>query len=497
MGQKHTKDKQKQKDIEKQVQLNFKDEEIIQAKLVYEGLLNDKKNLDLELFSKLFENDLEFGVRLYKYMMKNKKTFTFTDYLLLIQTFSKEANSKIPINLFKANNLTKLQIFSLILLEQYENHDINKVMLSQQDVENILYHLIMIYDIDNLQLIMESLKKRVSPFFDESSEQFLAYNNKRINLREATAIITKIFTSINQIVSIYFQNKLLHKQIYIQVPNMNVQSIIMTDDFLCLLYMNNLYYQASHNLTLLHQSSMDGMSLQTIINNLLGYDSQTIIVVRSNLGIFGIFNNQPWLSQKEAQGDDNCFIFSFQPTFNIFTANNQSQNKNFAYMNSKSIKDYDKYQAGIGYGMSKDGSKYRLWLDQLIHSQSYIMFSDDIYEPGWILEPKEYTKRDSKVFLNIDAIEIWGLGNDENFQNQIQRKLRNNNHSMRARIINKKIMFSLLSEFDKQIFFSSTFQHVSQIREDLCCPAEMVEEQHRLNRQQINNVSPLRANEES
>ncbi|KAL4432654.1 hypothetical protein ABPG74_004947 [Tetrahymena malaccensis] len=97
-----------------------------------------------------------------------------------------------------------------------------------------------------------------------------------------------MFTSINQIVSIYFQRKLLHKQIYILVPNMNVQSIIMADDFLCLLYLNNLYYQASHNLTLLHQSSVDGMSLQTIINNLLGQDSQTIIVVRSNLGIIEI-----------------------------------------------------------------------------------------------------------------------------------------------------------------------------------------------------------------
>ncbi|KAL4492597.1 hypothetical protein ABPG72_007710 [Tetrahymena utriculariae] len=496
MGQKHSQDKQKKKEIDKQVQLYFKDEDILQAKLVYESLLNDKKNLDLELFSKLFENDLEFGVKLFKYIMKNKKIFTFTDYLLLIYEFSKDASSQIPIHLFKASNLNKLQIFSLILLEQHENHNINKVMLSQQDVEKILYHLIMIYDIDNLQLVMESLKNRVSPCFDESNEQFLAYDNKRINLREATAIITKIFSSINQIIQIYFQNKLLHKQIYIQVPNMNVQSIIMTDDFLCLLFMNNLYYQASHNLTLLHQSSMDGMSMQTIINNLLGYDSQTILIVRSNLGIFGIFNNQPWLSQKEPQGDENCFIFSFQPTFKIFTASNQSKNKNFVYMNSKSVKDYDKYQAGIGYGMSEDALKYRLWLDQLIHSQSYIMFSDDIYEPGWILEPKDYTKRDQKVYLNIDAIEIWGLGSEENFQNQLQRKIRNNNHSMRARIINKKVMFSLLSEFDKQIFFSSTFQHLNQIREDMCS-ADMVEEQHRHNRQHLNNVQPLRVNEES
>lgn len=52
---------------------------------------------------------------------------------------------------------------------------------------------------------------------------------------------------------------------------------------------------------------------------------------------------------------------------------------------------------GIGFGSRYNIEEgYRLWLDDSLHSNSYIYVNDDSYAPGWLVEPTAKLPSDGK-----------------------------------------------------------------------------------------------------
>jgi hypothetical protein len=78
------------------------------------------------------------------------------------------------------------------------------------------------------------------------------------------------------------------------------------------------------------------------------------------------------------------------------------------------MKHYSKYKAGIGkdivhfiyefkiifwvgFGSRfKIEEGYRLWIDETLHSNSYMYFNDDSYSSGWLCEPTSNDSSDGK-----------------------------------------------------------------------------------------------------
>ena len=95
-------------------------------------------------------------------------------------------------------------------------------------------------------------------------------------------------------------------------------------------------------------------------------------------------------------------MFAISPCYKRYTTYPSKSGQNYAYLNTKFI-DKSKYRVGLGFGGTEDYGQFRLWLDDDLENKSQVLADDDTYTTGYIAG-------DLEGKLEIDRIEIWGIG---------------------------------------------------------------------------------------
>jgi len=132
-----------------------------------------------------------------------------------------------------------------------------------------------------------------------------------------------------------------------------------------------------------------------------------------NVAVFGGFSKKMWVDEGVPSGDIDSNVFALLPKFRVFpVVKERTVNRGICYMNTQ-LSDQ---RRGLGFGRNTNG-KYRVWIDEKITTGSYVSIEDPYFESGYLVDS---SIRD----LNIEDIEIWGLGDDNTLRSQQNFKLR-------------------------------------------------------------------------
>ncbi|CAM6129762.1 unnamed protein product [Calypogeia fissa] len=159
-----------------------------------------------------------------------------------------------------------------------------------------------------------------------------------------------------------------------------------------------LQQQDTQGWALLYHSSMNGLSFNTFMGNVLGVGGPTILVIKDKEGcVHGGYASQPWEKHPDFYGDMKCFLFTLQPRVSIYRPTGSNNNLQWCAYNyiSESIPN------GIGFG------------GQIHHFGLFVAGSFDRGHTRYSVtfgNPALSTKED----IIPQTIECWGvLGNDE------------------------------------------------------------------------------------
>ncbi|KAF1330262.1 hypothetical protein FI667_g5459, partial [Globisporangium splendens] len=192
----------------------------------------------------------------------------------------------------------------------------------------------------------------------------------------------------------------------------------------------------------LYTSAQDGLSFNRLCFHLLGYTGPTLVVIQNTEGaVFGMFCDSGWKESSRMYGGNGCFLFRLEPQINIYRVSGVS-NDNFMYLNSKG------YSLPRGIGMGGNTNKFRLFVSEDFDESSYTTTQCMSFESG---------KLSSREHFTIDAMEVWGCGDEEDLLNQKASRKETAEMINRARKVDKAQFVG--SDFDKEMFFGKTFGH--------------------------------------
>jgi hypothetical protein len=207
----------------------------------------------------------------------------------------------------------------------------------------------------------------------------------------------------------------------------------------------------------LFDSKKDGLSIPNSIYSFMGFTNPITIFLHhwekeeNREYIIGAFiSGKLRESSEKFSGDENSFIFSLLPKFEIYHFKDNPDK--IAYFLTKCLPNLTK-NPGIGLGeYVKDNEEFhRLWIDAKDTShKSYFLKFDRVFQDG---SPFNETQK----FLNIFAIEIFGFGTEDDVNALRKKQGKDKIYFEKMKKVDKKWLAD--ADFDKQVFLGDTFAH--------------------------------------
>ncbi|TYZ59138.1 hypothetical protein PybrP1_000063 [[Pythium] brassicae (nom. inval.)] len=224
-------------------------------------------------------------------------------------------------------------------------------------------------------------------------------------------------------------------------PRLSHKSEILSSaHFVCLSAVATPTQNALHRL---YTSSQDGLSFNRLSFHLLGYTGPTLVVIRDTDGaVFGMFCDSEWKESTRAYGGNGCFLFRFEPAISVYRVTGAASSDGVMYLNSKG------FALPRGLGMGGTTSQFRLFLSEDLDESSYTTTKGLAFEGGRLSGRDNFT---------IDALEVWGCGDDADVARQSAFRQDAAELITRARKVDKAQFVG--SDFDKEMFLGKTFGH--------------------------------------
>ncbi|KAG7474338.1 nuclear receptor coactivator 7 isoform X1 [Solea senegalensis] len=175
------------------------------------------------------------------------------------------------------------------------------------------------------------------------------------------------------------------------VPVLNEHSQLLGDQDLEQLVAHLPARIQCHSWQLVYSTAVHGSSLKTMYRNMKGLDSPVLLVVKDmNKKVFGAFSTVPFRVSKYYYGTGETFLFSFNPTFQVY----RWSGENSYLVNGK----MDSLQIGGG------GNGFALWLDaDLNHGAS---FSCPTFHNAPLSNQEDFIVQDLEfIMAEVDASE--------------------------------------------------------------------------------------------
>jgi hypothetical protein len=173
--------------------------------------------------------------------------------------------------------------------------------------------------------------------------------------------VKKQLIHLNIIVKFYFLSKFLASSMPYKLPILSQKSSLLTEEYLCLMYLSNAFVQSTQKMSLIYNSHEPARSFRAMADCLINYSGPTIILFqheelidgRPHSYVYGGFTQARWKNSSEYQGNSETYVFTLYPKFKIFQALPGKKGlKNFSYL---SLDDY----GGLnGLGTKKKQTKF-------------------------------------------------------------------------------------------------------------------------------------------
>jgi hypothetical protein len=202
----------------------------------------------------------------------------------------------------------------------------------------------------------------------------------------------------------------------------------------------------------LYCSDDDGMSFNRLYKAVAGYQGPTLVCIKDTRGaVFGALadnGDQGWREENMFYGSPRSLLFAARPKLRICRSSTSAlSGSNFMYLNSQAFD----MPHGMGFGGKIDGADFRLWLPEGFDA-CRAAAQDPTYERGGLCGSRDGS-------FEIDTIECWGLGGAAALEGRQQKRAGDAAMREKVRKVDKKAMFGLGSDFDKEMFFGKTFAH--------------------------------------
>jgi len=164
--------------------------------------------------------------------------------------------------------------------------------------------------------------------------------------------------------------------------------------------------------------------------------------IEENINVFGGFTKTMWTDDGMINGDQDSSVFTVIPKFKVYRISWAPDSyKGICYLNTN--KGDISNPKGLGFGGDGKGN-FRLWIDENILAGSKVSSEDPFFPKGYLVDP-------AIKALNIDEIEIWGLGDLTTLRKQEELQGRE------PKVLESKGGFIGASDTDAtNIFFRST-----------------------------------------
>ena len=246
-------------------------------------------------------------------------------------------------------------------------------------------------------------------------------------------------------------------------------SIVKPRDLVSLSLYSNLL---QGRLRRLYSSSHDGYSFQHILSAITGYDGPTLLLIRPRppknavrpLGVdsvvFGALAADRWKEDRKFFGGSSTFLFTLTPELRILGPRVGGE-LNFQWLSTKTS---NPKTHGLAMGGTADLRGKRIFLpsslDEGWAGSSCGTFQSGTLVPSWALR-----NSDDDVF-DIDAIEIWAVGGDQQIAAALQargkQRALNEDTLQKARSVDRAAFFN--STFDQEMFLGKTMAHKSEMQ---------------------------------
>ena len=192
----------------------------------------------------------------------------------------------------------------------------------------------------------------------------------------------------------------------------NAPTSILVDDASKFLLACTSVKNASGRWHRLFASDADGMSMNRMLNSILGYGGATLIVIRSKdlsdrgkccTSLLGAYTGVPWVESPAFYGNSSAFLFRLGPDpFSVCRP--KGGGENYMYFNREArSKGYDGLAHGLGFGGSPEAP--RLYLDEVLDS-CRASDSDLTFEKGALLSGVD----DDTSHFEVESMEVFGVG---------------------------------------------------------------------------------------
>jgi hypothetical protein len=231
--------------------------------------------------------------------------------------------------------------------------------------------------------------------------------------------------------------------------------------------------------TRLYTTSADGLSFNSIVHQILGYDGSTCMLIRAvDKRVFGIFSYEAWKEHNKFYGSSLNIMFSLYPTIQILRSKPGS-NGSYQWLNLSSYG----MPHGLGFGGTRE--RYRLFIPDSL--ENCTLNSNCLtYEPGEFTAPPAPQEQaggkgaagvgKSKIDMfenantnnfEIDCLEVWACGGTAAIMRgqaaQVQSRALKDEAIQRARKVDKAQFFN--NSFDQEFLLSGTFKHRQEVQD--------------------------------
>lgn len=407
---------------------------------------------------------------------------------------------------------------SSIYYKEYENQDYFKVLLYILKANSVDPHKYFksnsIRDLDNVNfkeienafnLVFNFLNKTsgetyspfsfLKPIFEydnkdsgEDVEKWqMTYSSFRIQLKRTIPFTTKFCGKYIESQSMYnkkFAQSKSGEQLWsdsslnfktVQMPQLSKEILdktgIMTNEIWSTLFLAMPRLELAKGVDMIYNSSSDGLSFNRLSNHIIGYKGPMIMLIKHKKKrsfeedddkpladdcILGAFIDDEIKDNGKFGGGVQCCIFSVSPELRVMRTINNKGGTNYVYLNTAKIEN-SSYAYGLGFGGSTN--EFRMCLDgDNIVENSYVNPDDRTYEVGYLL-----TNSHGNKMLNINRIEIYGLGGIEALEAQEEHRRKLQSLRDKKKQVDKKQFLD--SDFDKEFLLGNTYSHKREMKD--------------------------------
>eukprot|EP01016_Furgasonia_blochmanni_P023023 TRINITY_DN2496_c0_g1_i3.p1 TRINITY_DN2496_c0_g1~~TRINITY_DN2496_c0_g1_i3.p1 ORF type:complete len:537 (-),score=64.89 TRINITY_DN2496_c0_g1_i3:222-1832(-) len=373
---------------------------------------------------KHFKENEAIAHKLYHFMQRHSpdEIVNYKAMAVTAEVLIKEPE-KYFLETFNLRKFDKFELFCLISLKRYTlpmKDEMQTIYVSYVQGLNIMKEVLYFASRDKTRAADGNdlgARVAVNPIFGSDVP--------KIDLLTFSRQIQSQLVYINDMVKLYFSKKLLDSTIRMKLPMLERPSYILNNDLLALLYYSTKSIQSCTKMHHIYSGAKGDFNFNRLAYTLRFYPAPTLILVKhvekyddeqkddaKISHIFGGVANTAFKDKPEYSGDSDCYVFSLVPKFrNYFTSKGEG-GTSFLYLNSRKETTQFNERIGLGFG-GKNFDSFRLWFDEDIENGSYTSPDDNTYEKGFLVEP--YVQK-----LDIQGIEIWGLGDDSALRRQTQ-----------------------------------------------------------------------------